>query len=527
MNAEQRFLHTLTRPALANMSLEHTLAQLWRWMEDVHATLSHHATHVYNWDKHSSLRQQCQGLSTLSQRILVQSEQEWDAQQHARALAQHFDNTLILLIFGKFNAGKSSLCNFLAERLGGPEQIKHFQFTQGHVVYSEQGFLEGATETTATVQGVEIGEHLVLLDTPGLHSTTPDNAALTLRYTESADAILWLSSSTSPGQVQELDELARELQRRKSLLPVITRSDFYDEDLINGEICKVLCNKTTDTRRQQEQDLNARAHTKLEQLGVDVTLLRPAVSVSVHMARAQGQDDASQQQSAGLERLYTALAELAAPALAYKQRKPAEVLLHHLQETVQTPLKQQLLPELQALRDTLHAEHHHILTSTAHIGQAVWRTLMSALPAWIQTQANSSEHLTPYDKAQNVCRQLSTALEAQLLTQLSQTLPQWPIHLLIDAGTLTHFMAQHPFTPPPTLPTQDWTEKLYHHLREAVQQCLLPSELRPVLTPYVLAVEDLLEASQHMTDLLEQHLQALHAQAMRIQDLMPAPHLAV
>ncbi|MFX6899715.1 hypothetical protein ABTH92_21315, partial [Acinetobacter baumannii] len=79
---------------------------------------------------------------------------------------------------------------------------------------------------------------------PGLHSATGENAALTQRFLDSADAVLWLTSSTSPGQVQELDELARELRRGKPLLPVLTRSDVIDEDEVDGRIVKCLRNKS-------------------------------------------------------------------------------------------------------------------------------------------------------------------------------------------------------------------------------------------------------------------------------------------
>ncbi|MBB5407020.1 hypothetical protein HDG34_000943 [Paraburkholderia sp. HC6.4b] len=81
---------------------------------------------------------------------------------------------------------------------------------------------------------------------------TPDNAALTRRFTDSADGVLWLTSSTSPGQVQELDELGRELHRNKPLLPVVTRSDEYEEDEVDGELVKCLCNKSAPRRALQE-----------------------------------------------------------------------------------------------------------------------------------------------------------------------------------------------------------------------------------------------------------------------------------
>ncbi|WZB70189.1 hypothetical protein WJ968_31750 [Achromobacter xylosoxidans] len=112
--------------------------------------------------------------------------------------------------------------------------------------------------------------------------------ALTQRFLDSADGVLWLSSSTSPGQVQELDELARELRRSKPLLPVVTRSDFIEEDEVDGAIVKCLRNKTGPNRALQEADVYERAKEKLLSLGVAPQLLSAPLSVSVHVARAQG-----------------------------------------------------------------------------------------------------------------------------------------------------------------------------------------------------------------------------------------------
>ncbi|MFX9038805.1 hypothetical protein ABTN43_19465, partial [Acinetobacter baumannii] len=86
-----------------------------------------------------------------------------------------------------------------------------------------------------------------------------ENAALTQKFIDSADGVLWLSSATSPGQVQELDALGRELKRHKPLFPVITRSDFVEEDEIDGELCAVLCNKNSEQRALQESDVLMRA----------------------------------------------------------------------------------------------------------------------------------------------------------------------------------------------------------------------------------------------------------------------------
>lgn len=43
-------------------------------------------------------------------------ERRWRDLEPSRRLAKSFENQVMLLVFGKLNAGKSSLCNFLADR---------------------------------------------------------------------------------------------------------------------------------------------------------------------------------------------------------------------------------------------------------------------------------------------------------------------------------------------------------------------------------------------------------------------------
>ncbi|CAM5196913.1 dynamin family protein [Oligella ureolytica] len=97
----------------------------------------------------------------------------------------------------------------------------------------------------------------------------------------------WLSSSTSPGQVQELQE-PQEIRRRKPLLPVITRSDFLDEIFVDNDIKKVLCNKCPENRALQEEDVLQRAQSKLITLGMDANLVQQPISISVYYARQHG-----------------------------------------------------------------------------------------------------------------------------------------------------------------------------------------------------------------------------------------------
>lgn len=347
----------------------------------------------------------------------------WEALLPAQSLAQFFENKVMLLVFGKFNAGKSSLCNYLAERFAQHgRSVQYFYLDGGEIRQTDDCFREGATETTARLQGVCLGDRLVLLDTPGLHSATDENAALTQRFLDSADAVLWLTSSTSPGQVQELDELARELHRGKPLLPIVTRSDFIDEDEVDGEIVKCLCNKSAANRALQESDVTARATDKLVMLGVDIQQLKTPVSVSAYVARTNGNSQQALEE-AGFTRLYLALQDIVAPALAYKERKPAEMLLHHLQEQVVGHLYATTVNALADLQHALQAEREVMALCQTRIAQLVWRDVVPEVPRLLEDHAAKQDvdavrKATALLVADAFGKQVSTQLDGYVLAAL-------------------------------------------------------------------------------------------------------------
>ena len=84
---------------------------------------------------------------------------ELKKQDLSTSLTQRYSDRIFFLVFGKVNADKSLFCNF----------IRYFTFVDGQVVdLKEARFKEGFTETTVTIQGVEIGKRFVLLDSLGL-----------------------------------------------------------------------------------------------------------------------------------------------------------------------------------------------------------------------------------------------------------------------------------------------------------------------------------------------------------------------
>ncbi|WP_290536741.1 GTPase [Alcanivorax sp.] len=282
--------------------------------------------------------------------------EDWDACKTTRELSEQFSDKAILLVFGKVNAGKSSLCNYVASQFKNKD-VRFFYLDEGEIRYTEESFKEGVTETTARIQGVELGGKLVLLDSPGLHSVTDENGELTRRFTDSADAVLWLTPSTSPGQVQELDDLRIELESGKPLLPVITRSDIREEDCDEeGNLISFLVNKTPENRREQEDDVKSRA---VQKLGSQTEVRKP-LSISVHAYKSLGESDESLVES-GLAELDAQMACLVSQSSEYKPRKARQQIVNYLDRSVGESVKSTLLPRIDEL-DRLIADESQALT---------------------------------------------------------------------------------------------------------------------------------------------------------------------
>ena len=443
--------------ALTEADLRHTKARLHAWLSDLAQALAAHRIDVPESlrDTHA-LAQQADQLNALLTTSAQAWERQWDDLAPARQLAQAFEDRVMLLVFGKFNAGKSSLCNFLAGRFAAQgAAVQYFHLEAGRIVETAAPLQEGAVETTARLQGVCLGANLVLLDTPGLHSVTPENAALTQRFTDSADAVLWLTSSTSPGQVQELDELARELHRGKPLLPVVTRSDVIEEDEVDGEIVKQLRNKSPANRSLQESDVQARGRAKLAQMGVEDGLLLPPVSVSIHMAREGARDNTAQAlDDSGFAQFCTALLGIVDPARAYKQRKPAEVMLHHLEENVLDAIESHVQPVLDEMASTLSQERAVLQERAPRVVQAVRRHVLPELPVLL-------ERYVPVVDVCGLCEELGALLDGALVAQVREHLGGHDVRLLVPGASLQTGLPDH----------LDY-ERLYEALQERVQQAI-------------------------------------------------------
>lgn len=288
---------------------------------------------------------------------IVRSVRKWTAGRQAsapvRKLSKRFQDRPIIFVFGKVNSGKSTFMNFLVdelERVGA--ETKGFVVTDGGVKSATARFETGVTETTNRIQGVEIDRCLALIDSPGLHSVTDANEELTKRYTDSTDAILWLSPSTSPGQVQELNDLNAELERKKPLQPVITKSDRIIETWCDDtqELRRERRNKPACDRKAQEADVRERAR----QLGLARKMemeIRPVVSIST-MAYSESNRSDADWEEAGLGTLFERLTKIVDDARRYKvEEKASQVVRNYIDNEVLGELNCSVVPRIKELTD--------------------------------------------------------------------------------------------------------------------------------------------------------------------------------
>ncbi|MDO5679525.1 MAG: dynamin family protein, partial [Pelistega sp.] len=375
VNAEQCFMEAVCQAQVRELDLAPQLLALEQWLDKV--LQDWHAPEIKSFcAQNSVLVQDLAAIQEQMQAAPTQWTAQWDELKPALNMADIFADKLMFLVFGKFNAGKSSFCNLLVDRCvaqGLPAE--YFVLEAGQIQSTAGPFKEGTTETTAHIQGAVLANRLVFIDTPGLHSVTQENADLTQRFLDSADAVLWLSSSTSPGQVQELEELALEIRRRKPLMPIITRSDFLDEDIVDNQIVNVLCNKSADNRALQEADVLCRAQDKLVQLGLDADLIKSPLSVSAYAARSYGLTEQALE-DAGIHRFYKAMTQMIPPLLAYKAKKPLAMYLHHLEENVSSDMVK-TAQALAAYASVLQTERARLKELTEQLSESIWREVLS------------------------------------------------------------------------------------------------------------------------------------------------------
>jgi len=211
-------------------------------------TALEHPLEASKLDENNSLREL---IDEQAQRIRDVFNQ-WDRAIRDRDTHADFKkrkaDSLLVFVYGKVKAGKSSLGNYIAwgkhdpaadAQQGEKKEPEYFVETSQNLTeqISENGirkhrkFKVGITETTSAIQGFSL-PGLTWVDSPGLHSKNEVNGELAQQYIDAADLVLYLTSSMQPASRSDLTEIKELGRKEHNLAVLITHSDhFPDEDV--------------------------------------------------------------------------------------------------------------------------------------------------------------------------------------------------------------------------------------------------------------------------------------------------------
>lgn len=209
-------------------------------------------------------------------------------------------NYFIIIIFGKVKAGKSSLGNFIAKHKLENQTVEFFRYDEAGKKQAikkleeidEDSFDTNNLECTVEIQGFKL-DGMAWIDTPGLGSMVKENGDLAKEYIQSADYVIYPTSSDSPLQQDEKNQLKELFEQNKKVTICITKSDEKEEDECecgseegchncqNGLI-EVLQNKPTSNRKNQEEYVRTEISKIIEKDKESV--LGDIFSISTHTA---------------------------------------------------------------------------------------------------------------------------------------------------------------------------------------------------------------------------------------------------
>lgn len=258
---------------------------------------------------------------------------EWDRRTEFRG---EFGDSLLVFVYGKVKAGKSSLGNYVAWGVSEPAGPLQGDPAPVFKVHDDSGvsgdaedriekarhFKVGATETTSRIQTFRL-PGLTWVDSPGIHSMhDARNGALARQYANSADLIIYTMSSDAPGRRSDMEEVLSLLSQRKPLVVVLTRSDRLEEDETDdGRIVKVRKMKPAADRTAQQ----AKVREEMSGLSAEqrnMLLSQEIYSISVKFAEESRQDPTALRES-GIGPLFARLAEIArGESVRLKQTTP-------------------------------------------------------------------------------------------------------------------------------------------------------------------------------------------------------------
>ncbi len=257
-------------------SIEIVNSNLDKKRDELSTLIKEFNSNIQNKSVNKSLYKQNEQLSSLLQQTidkLKNSSSIWlnnfSQLLQREKFRSDLKNYFIIIIFGKVKAGKSSLGNFIAKNNTTDKKPVFFKYDEAgneqaikklQEIDENNEFDTNNLECTIEIQGFKLSG-LAWIDTPGLGSMVEANGKLAKEYIQSADYIIYPTSSNSPLQQDEIAQLNELFEQKKPVTVCITKSDTkerqkdsngkYKRDA-SGRIAKFLVNKSSSDRHSQE-----------------------------------------------------------------------------------------------------------------------------------------------------------------------------------------------------------------------------------------------------------------------------------
>ncbi|QSR34181.1 hypothetical protein CFI10_04125 [Marinobacterium iners] len=180
-------------------------------------------------------------------------------------LRQKQGDSLLIYVYGKVNAGKSSFGNHIATGCAEPnaQQVaalaaNGLRFAMHEVSGAAleqsltQGFEVDRKECTSAVQYFTL-PGLTWVDSPGLHSKTARNGELARQYAQSADVVVYVMNSEHPARETDMKEIGELLSMGKPVVFVLTRADEPKPAVVDGQLVSRPVMYSQDDRQEQER----------------------------------------------------------------------------------------------------------------------------------------------------------------------------------------------------------------------------------------------------------------------------------
>jgi GTP-binding protein EngB required for normal cell division/archaellum component FlaC len=243
-----------------------------------------------------------------------------------------FEKSILVVVFGNVNVGKSSVGNLIAgvsdpdsnkdnyeqdtrilkRFLGDVPAFYEYDLAEGDKTCGptqkkDALFKEGHVETTSNIQYFTRNEGLTWTDSPGICSVNQKNGDLAKKYVEFADLVIFITTSSSPAKNDEVQELKKLFGKKKPVLILVNKSDQYEKDEIDGKIVTYLMPKSSEDRKKQEDYIQ----NLFRDEAMDVISEIDAISISTYLAMdAMRENNAEKFEQSGFPRLYEKLGKI-------------------------------------------------------------------------------------------------------------------------------------------------------------------------------------------------------------------------